>query len=170
MKWLQALVAFGIVGLAGGVLYHFIFSDSVHKRVDEVSTRVDKQGEKLEAVRQQAGQRLDDHEGRLKEVEARTEGQQRALGELRSHLDALGGQVKVLEADREANGAEIDKLRREMEQVASRVDALAASNAGYVKELEELRKQLDGRAKRDAGLEARLRDIEKRLGIERPEP
>jgi chromosome segregation ATPase len=159
VKALQGAVAVVVVGLTGAVIYHFYSSSTIDRRVQETADQVDSHQKKIETVEG----KLKVHDQGLREAEKTGQAHARDIGDIRTRIEELRKRVQDLEVRTDTDREELRKMRAE-------IDRLAREHQANRNDVDALRKQLDQRARRDAETEQRLQAIEKKLGIERPQP
>ena len=170
MKFILTFLTLTVMAIAGSVVIQFFVAESMQERVQNVSDRVDDQARNLENVRVEHNTRLEDHEERIELVEAKTLQQGEEVSKLKTRLGELTEEVERIQSSREKDQERLQELGKEIETVQARIATLREENEGFLDEVLKLRQELSLRDRRDKDLEARLRRIEKKLGVEPPRP
>ena len=170
MKFILTFLTLTVMAIAGAVVLQFVVAGSMEERVQKVSERVEAQEQHLETVRVEHNTRLQDHEKRIDLVEAETKLHGEELTTLTTRLGELTGKVSSIQASRDKDQEQLHALRKQIETVQSLIATLREENEGFLDVAIKLRQELSVRDGRDRDLEARLRLIEKKLGVGPPSP
>ena len=163
MKSLHKVVLFCIMATAGAATYYYFKSRSMSVRIDDNSAAIEVQGGKIETLEV----RVDGHQMKIgeqgKEIAIHWEKiatQSDRIQKTHARSEALSVRIGELEQNAAQDKDALAKLRKE----------LAVLKDDYDRRMAESEKQLEEALQRDEEHDARLRAIEKSLGIDRPEP
>ncbi|MBI4583142.1 MAG: hypothetical protein HY717_03880 [Planctomycetes bacterium] len=166
MKTLQMVLSLVILGVAGAFIYQHVISNSMDLRVRETSLKVEEQGTRIEAVGKRVASQeaqLQSHGEGLEEARKVNEGQGQDIAYLKQRVQELETRIAGMEASSSSDRKEIEKFRQELKSL----------QAAYRKNLEEadaLRAEAGKRQQWEVEVEQRLKAIEKKLGVEKPQP
>jgi predicted RNase H-like nuclease (RuvC/YqgF family) len=162
MKALGNILLCVVVIVAGGLIYQYLSSQSLDRRVGNSERR-------LEVVSEESQAHQKSLEAQKKELETHKEsiaGQTKEISELWKRVQAAEGRLTDLARSGDADRASLARLRAEIDELKGK----SAEEDARRRQLEELGRELKKSLQRDAELERRLAAIERQLGIERPIP
>jgi len=183
MKFLQnALVVVAVLAL-GAVVWQYMGSSALDRRVGTTETQISETRTQLSGVSQtvdshnhalkKQGDEIDSHGKSIqvqgKEIEAQgkdIEILKQKVSDAQKRLAELSGAADADRKDSSSRDEEIRKLRTDLDALAAKKDDLERRE----QDVDGLRQELKQSLNRSAMIERRLFNLEKRLGVETPQP
>ena len=163
MKSLQKPALIIMVAVFGGLIYQYFESLSISTRVTKNTDKIEIQGGQIETLQVRVDQNESSIEIQGKEISVNRETiseQSTTIEELQKRIAALSLQLTGLEKTGTAQRQDLDKIRSELRLI----------QADFDRRLEQSERRMDQLLERDDEREARLKSIEKSLGVEKPQP
>jgi len=162
VKTLKNILGIVLASVVAVFAYQFIGSRALDRRVEETERRVEDQKTRIEGIAVQTGRQS----AALKEQEAKLATQGEDLVEVKKRLAAAEERLKGLGSAAQEDRVRLAGLKKEIEELQARCVELERSRS----EIDQVGREMKRQLQRDIELDRRLTNIEKKLGIERPQP
>jgi uncharacterized coiled-coil protein SlyX len=163
MKSLHKVVLFCIMALGGSFGYYYFESRWMTGRIDDNTEAIEVQGGKIETLEGRVGENETAIDFQGKEISANREdltSQSDHIKKTQDRMAILNSRIAEMEKGAAEDRDLLARMRKDLEVLKDDFDRRMADSE----------KQLESALERDEEQDARLRAIEKSLGIERPEP
>ncbi len=162
MKVLQNVLAVGVLAGCGLLIWGFLGSRNIERRVGDSEHRIDD----VSREAREHGETLARQDKEISLHDETIRSQTQEIADLKKRLAAAEARIGELTRDAEASRSEIQKLKTKVDDLAVQVSSFQDKR----RSLDDLSRDLKKRLEREMDLERRLQTVEKQLGIERPQP